>query len=439
MKRTGIATAFTLLFAAASAIASAARVDDFQAGVAAFKAGHHHEALLRFTAARESGVKTPTLYYNLGATHYVLGSYRLAEVEFAAIEDDPEWGALAQYNLGLIARRVGQEAQAEQRFRAAARQSQSEKLRRLAEIRLAESRQALRMTREESNWVRYLSFGAGFDDNAMLADDATLTTVSDEGDYFVDVAAAASGFVAGDFARGWRLDVGGFYRRHADLDDFNFGTAYLGTTHNRLLGSWHLQAGVRGEVHLAGSEHYSTTGIVRLRAYRPFEPFALRITNDFGVIDGASRYEYLSGYRNRLSLELIGDPSERTRWRAGYQLERNDRDDLALETEFFSYSPTWHAVFGALEAAFSSRLSGEVRADYRVSRYGDDNVELELDGTATGKARDAARLSATLRLAYRTGTHWRIFGEYQHVDTDSDIDRYSYSSNLFRIGIESMR
>ena len=162
------------------------------------------------------------------------------------------------------------------------------------------------------------------------------------------------------------------------------------------------------------------------------------MTNDFGVIEGASDYDYLSGTRNQFTVEFIRKRNK-ARWRLGYQFEINDRDDLMLTNEFFSYSPTRHGVFGTVEIPFSERWVANVRADFRTSDYDDENVEIELDDSVTQMARDADRMSATLRLAYRVHKKWQLFGEYQYNDSDSNFDRYSYGSSRYKIGIESTR
>jgi hypothetical protein len=429
----------------ASANIWAAASERYHAGISAFKASDYSQALEHFAAARRAGMTSPTLHYNLGATHYKLGHYRLAAAEFSRIGEDPKWGALAQYNLGLIAAKMGEPDEAQRHFRIARREATSAKLTSMADAKLAPSSPSLHASTlhpstgaAEPAWMSYLSLGTGYDDNVILADDSTLAAVSGEDDYFVELAAYTSGYVAGDFADGWRLDLGGNYRGHSDLDDFDFGTGSVAAMYNRLVGSWHVQAGARGALQLAGGDHYTTGATIRARAYRRFGDVGLRLTNDLALIEGASNFDYLSGTQNRLTVEFIRQMTQ-ARVRGGYQFELNDRDDLTLTNEFFSYSPTRHGIFGAVEMPFSERLVGEARADFQTSDYADDNVEIELDDSVTQAARDADRLSATLRLAFQLSRKWQVFGEYQYSDNSSNIDRYSYNSSRYKLGIESTR
>src|SRR5262245_10482596 len=79
----------------------------FDRGVAAFGTGDYASALESFVEAQRSGLDTPTLHYNLGATYYKLQRYPDAEREFERLAGDSAWSALAAYNLGLIAQRMG--------------------------------------------------------------------------------------------------------------------------------------------------------------------------------------------------------------------------------------------------------------------------------------------------------------------------------------------
>jgi len=431
--------ALLIVVCAAGGNSWASASDSYQAGIRAFNALDYEQALAQFIAARQAGMESPTLHYNLGATYYKLGKYRPAAAEFSSIGEDPNWGALAQYNLGLISEKLGERDAAQRHFETASREASSAKLRRMADAKLAEtSGPRPAAAAADSDWSRYFSLGAGYDDNVILSNDATLVAASGNADYFADAAAFVSGYLAGNYADGWRLDLGATYRGYTDLDDFDFGTGFAGAAYNRLVGGWHLQAGAIGMLQLAGGDHYTSQATFRARAYHRLGRLGLRLTNDFGLIKGASDFDYLSGIQNRLTLELIGQ-LDQVRLRGGYRFEINDRDDLATADEFFSYSPTRHDLFGVIEMPLSKRLSGEVRADFQSSDYADDNVEIEVDNTVTVAARDADRLSVTVHLGFRITSKWQLFGEFEHSNNDSNFDRYSYNSNRYMLGIESAR
>lgn len=424
------------LFLCAFFISSAswgAADSDFADGIDASKAGDYHAALQNFTDAQSASMDSAVLTFNIGVAHYKLGNYRQSKTFFARITNDSKWGALAEYNLGLLSEKMGQEQLARTHYRRAAERATTTKLRQLANAKV--TTQPTRNIRADDAWIAYSSLAAGVDDNVLLADDALLGTVSDEEDSFIDVLGAASQFIKGDYADGWRLDLTGYYRGYSDLDDFDFGMVSAGLTYNRLLGDWHVQTGVKADTQFTGGDGFTSGGTFRVRAYHKFGDLGLRLTNDFGVIEGSNDYDYLSGTQNRTSVELIRK-LDRTRLRLGYRYDMNDRDDLTLADEFFSYSPTRHRVFAAVEQTFSDKVSAEVRVSFRNSEYDDQNTEIEPDNTVTQTTRDEDRFGANIRVGYRITNRWRLFGEYQYIDNDANIDRYNYDSSIYMVGIE---
>src|SRR5260370_23854946 len=101
-------------------------------GIKAFRAGNYQAALQSFLDARQAGLDTPGLRYDLGATYYRLGRYAEAEREFQALAPDPKWAPLASYNLGLTAPRAGRPQQAIAYFGEAHRTTADPNLRALA-------------------------------------------------------------------------------------------------------------------------------------------------------------------------------------------------------------------------------------------------------------------------------------------------------------------
>ena len=205
--------------------------------------------------------------------------------------------------------------------------------------------------------------------------------------------------------------------------------------HNRLVTGWHVQAGVKANVQLAGGEPFTSGAVLRARAFHRLGKLGIRLTNDLGLIAGSNDYDYLSGMQNLTTIEFSRTIDD-TRIRAGYQLELNDRDDLTFTDEFFSYSPTRHRLFASAEHSLAEGLSAELRLGFRSSEYNDENIELEDDNSVTQAARDEDRVTATLRVAYQATPLWTVFGEYRHADTDANFDRYGYDSSVFMLGVE---
>jgi hypothetical protein len=422
-----------LLLLCAPALGWSDTSDPYPQAIAAFKAGDFEEARDLFTEAYAAGRSGPRLLFNLGVVHFKLGEYDKARASFELLVSDAQWGTLAEYNLGLIADASGDAEAAQRHYRTVYQRADSPKLRGLASSRI----NGMSVTAaDEGRWYGSFATGAGYDDNVVLANDDALQAISDEDDYFAEVSGATGGFISGDYQNGWAVDLDGYYRFYQDLNDFDFGSAGAGTNYNRMVGKWHLQAGGRVGGQFAGGEHFTSNGTARFRAYRGFDTFGVRISNDAEYVDGASDYDYLTGWRNRLTTELLRTSAD-TRLRLGYQLELNDRDDLVTADEFFNYSPTRHQLFAEGTFNLSDRFTVLTRAAFRKSDYDDDNVMDDGQGNAVIGKRDDNRISATLGLSYRVTKHWYAFGEYVYTDIDADLETFSYENNQMMVGIRS--
>lgn len=391
MTRSRCTVAFALFV---SSYGWSAPSDDFAAGLTASKAGDYQRALVHFNAAHAGGKDSAVLQYNMGVVHYKLGNFEASKSHFSRITGDTKWGALAEYNLGLLFEKTGSPQRANAHYRNAFERASTEKLRQLARSKIEPPPASSDSDDTDGSWTTYASFGTGLDDNVTLAD-SSLDTVSDDEDYFVDLVGAASRYLIGTYDDGWRLDLTGYYRAHTDLDDFDFGAVSAGAYHNRLVTGWHVQAGVKANVQLAGGEPFTSGAVLRARAFHRLGKLGIRLTNDLGLIAGSDDYDYLSGVQNLTTIE-VRQTIEDTRIRIGYQIELNDRDDLTLTDEFFSYSPTRHRIFASAERSLAEGLSAELRLGFRTSEYNDENIELEADDEVTQVVRDEDRVS-TLR------------------------------------------
>ncbi len=126
----------------------------FEQAVKAFRAGDYPAALQLFLDARKAGLDTRGLHYNLGAAYYRLQRYPESEREFEGLASDPEWAALAHYNLGLIAQRTGRELQAIAYFERAHLTTTDPNLRTLAATASSGSAPRTRAPRLSRRWPR---------------------------------------------------------------------------------------------------------------------------------------------------------------------------------------------------------------------------------------------------------------------------------------------
>jgi len=411
-----------------------AATDDYRSGIEAFKQGRYADARDYFIRAYDAGRRDPTIFYNLGSAQFKLDDYTAARHAFEQIGDDPTWGPLAQYNLGLIEDNLLNTTKAQQHYRVAYATTPSEKLRHLAALKIVGPAPAMPT---DDGWFGIVSMATGYDDNVVLLNDQSLIGVSNKQDNFAEVLASASGFVQGNVERGWRADVVGYYRGYRDLSDFDYGTAALGLTYNTLTPTAQWQVGGRANVQLVGGDPYSTMASLRAQVLRRVGAFSLRLRNDAGYVEGDGEFGYLTGWQNRLSVQLdrrIGSYSTRL----GYELELNNRDDSATTTEFFSYSPTWNRIYADVTRTLSDRFDVQVRAEYQIGRYADENIEMQADGSTVTAKRDDDRVNASLRLTHHISAAWDAFGEYAYSNNSSNFSQYEYQDNQLTIGIERL-
>ncbi len=405
--------------------------DDYRLGIDAFKQGRYEEARQLFVRVYDAGGREPTLFYNLGSAEFKLGDYSAARRSFEAIAKDPKWGALAQYNLGLIEDKVGNVDRAQQHYRVAYDAAQSDKLKELAARKISQPE----ADHDVEDWFGLVSLGAGYDDNVVLLNDQALVDVSNEADYFAEAFASASRFVQGNAERGWRADAVAYYRGYSDLNDFDYGSATLGMTYNTMTPTAQWQFGGRANAQFVGGDAYTASATSRVQFLRPVGAYRVRARNDVTYVEGADHYSYLTGWQNRTSIQIdrrIGGYS----LRAAYEFEWNDRRDSTTPTEFFSYSPIWHRFHAAATHTFTDALELELRATYELSRYADDNVEIDSSGALVKAARDDDRVAAALRLTYHPWDSWNVFGEFAYSNNSSKFSEYEYTDNQVMLGVE---
>lgn len=412
----------------------------YREGLEAFQNTDYGLALRHFQQAEQAGLGGVRLYYNLGVTHYRLGHYEEARDYFSRIQNDAEWGALAEYNLGLIAERQDDFIRAAEHYRAASRKTDSEKIRALAQSRLDLISGLETDSTDDAGggWVVYLSGTAGHDDNPALVEQTQLLTASGS-DAFMEVIGNASGYLRGGPRDGIRLSAGFYGRRYNDMDEFNVSGVDAGIYLDDEGGNWRFVRGLRVNNYWIGGEQYSTGGNLVLQVTRRHNAVSLDIRNDLGYLSGADTFAFISGFRNRLSIDLFQNWAG-GQWRIGYINEYNDRDDLEPgDGQFFSYSYLGHSVYGELRKFFGARWSLQARLEYQTNQYFDDNRVIDLQtGDVKEARREEDRITAATVLRYSVNNAFSVFGEYRYTDNDTNFDRFTYQSNQIMLGLDTV-
>jgi tetratricopeptide (TPR) repeat protein len=432
MKRpTGFVVLFVALlcmtFVPVSTVTAQSPEQAYREAVEAFEAGRYEAARDGFLAARRGGMDTPALSYSLGATWYRLGANDRAAEEFGRLLAEPRWRHLAHYNLGLIARRQGDEAEARRHFRAAS-QSTDAGLAQLARRALGEDRESVPARGTPAG---LLSLGVGHDSNVTLSPDAGILGVSDDADSFLEALATGRLYLTPDAQRPLRLDGAILMREYLDVDRFDETALLLGLFQESRYRDWNLQWGGSLDTVYIDGRHFQDVVSFKGEGRRPVGTAqTLALGYALSRIEAANRYDYLTGWRHRLQGEWRLPVGE-ARMRLGYTLDINDRKDLSEGGEFASYSPVRHLLHAQADTDLNEHLNVRGRLEYHHSRYRDPH---RLGGLT--RTREDELWLISLRGSWRLERDWALFADVSHSVNDSSLREYEYDRTVVMGGVE---
>lgn len=424
--------ALAIIVSTSMAKAEPAGVSDFEAGVEAFSDGDLTKARAFFEQARRGGMNSPSLLYNMGVVYFRLGQHELAEGVFLELLDTPH-AALARYNLGLVKRASGQEQAARQWFEQAAGPDSPEKVRVLAHRQLDEP--ALDSRFQGLSGSGYLAAAGGYDDNiAGTPDDAS----SNQAGGFADLLAAGSVDMA---AHGFSLHSVAYTREYFKNSEFDNSYLSTGISWLKAVGAGELTS----TLSLANLWFGGDTLERQVRLEGVYQPgycafgtggagFDCTVSGSVTTIQGGSGFSAYDGEMVRFGASAEKDVG---RWvfSGRYQLEVNDRKDLATQQEFFSVSPLRNLVSAGAHFNISDRLSVGGRGDFRHSRYKDAH-RLVSGSDVVSERRTDNRLRGILLAEYRITSQWLMLAEWSMMNNRSSIERYDYSRREVMVGIE---
>lgn len=393
------------------------QADPFKAGVAAFKNGDYSQAEAAFEKAREEGLDSASLHYNLGVTYYRLGKYDQAAAEFQQLTREPKWKSLAYYNLGLVSEKKEQQKDAERYYRQALTPEES-KVNTLARRALA------KFSASQPPHYLFASLFAGADDNVTLVPDQEAEGSDDN---------QVTGFITGRYYldRQWSLEGMLYGRRYDDNGEFDTSLAEVGLHREHRQGPWRWDNGVNVSLQSLNGERYLDTASLETLAQRSLSGNrTLKLDGEIAGIRAEEGFEYLQGWRARGQVRWLQNLGA-GKLQVGYRLEFNDRDDLEAGDDFASFSPVRHLIKTDFRWPVGSRWTGRASVAYQHSSYRDEHV---IQGESTHRKDN--RLMASLRADMALTTHWRLFGEYRYTDNRSTLDIYDYDRNEWSLGLE---
>ena len=399
-----------LLLQAPQAAADASA--DWQAGQDAFAAGDVASALVFFVNARDQGMAGPAVHYNIAVCQYELGDYAAARDTFALIaERFPKMRGLAEYNVGLAERRLGNLEAAQRHFIAAWYASEDPKVRALAASQLTEVE---RETPVASFGM--VSFSGGYDDNVALRDSLGLPAGTSGESPFMDIYAMLNIPSAG--IEGLSFDGAVYAISYPDADEYNQAEVRAGLLYGRDSGDWLFRAGM----HIVTGTFDGS----RLNEELNTDFRATWYASDSGSLELRLRYDEIRGAQTTFN----GIDGSRIRFDVRYRwsrlphylvlragIEDNDRRDISI-------SPARQRLQANYYYQLDDRWEIEAGAAYRVSDYNNAVV-----------LRDENLVAVAIGANYEINDDWALGLHYRYSENDSTDPTFSYERNQFTVGV----
>ncbi len=407
----------------------------FQYGVEAFQQGQFDEARLYLENARNQGLDSPSLSYNLGVVYYQLERYDEAAESFRQLLDTDSH-ALASYNLGLIALKQEDTGAAKAAFRVVIEANAAENLNTLAERQLARLGEPGLDGADEKRWFGYAALSGGYESNIGLFPDSARSDVSAA---FFETVLAGNGYLWGAAEAGVRGDFGIYRRQYVSEQDFDSDVGQLamswvqaagpGSVRLGAVGAWLYRGGSAQEQHARLLAEYQQGGCVGW-----FAAERCRIRFTAAEVMAEPEYDPYDGQFYRL------DARYQVLWQGwkgqlDYRAEYNDRDDLTTSTEFYSLSPQRHQLEMRVSYPVLSALELGLSTGVRYSKYRDSSRLVVPGGTAVIRRSDT-RLQTGLDARWSLGNGVALMATYDYKTNASNIDRYDYSNQSVDAGVE---
>jgi tetratricopeptide (TPR) repeat protein len=404
----------TLSLLAFTGFASAASADDWTSGTQAFEAGDYESALHFFESARDAGLDGPAVHYNIAVSQFRLGRYAAAGQTFGLIARRfPQMRGLAEYNLGLVARRLDNVPQARAHFlRAYELSPDNREIRVLASRRLRELEPEVRRI---SRWSGAVGARAGYDDNVALRDEAGLPFGVTADSPMADLFAVIQG--PWDGRSGLRLDGSAYLLKYFDADQFDQSQLRGGLFYDWRPQDWRVQLGVHASMSTLGGDAFDRKlgihgSVIRYLGHTG--TINLRYFYD-DVNDANSMFAGVAGSRQQFDL--------RYRWhRSGHRLqvqfglETNNRADPAVSPE--------RTLFG-----IGYLYTPEIGLGYGA---GIELRKSEYDDLATPREEDLLTFSG--ELTYMLRNDWQVLFQLRISDNDSTDPAFTYDRVQATIG-----
>ncbi|WP_168215677.1 tetratricopeptide repeat protein [Marinobacter confluentis] len=415
----------------------------FESGVAAFQSGNLQQARRLLEQARDAGLASSALLYNLGVVYYRLGLYDQASAAFTPLLDSPH-APLARYNLGLVLQKQGDTEAANAWFSQAAGDSAPREIQLLAQRQLASGGSSSATSTSASaagatRTVVFLSAATGYDNNiAGAPSDAT----SDQAGAFGDLLASGRAYLGRGEGRAIRLEAVALARQYPSESEFDNLYLSVGAGWQQPLGAARFVSDLRISRFWFGGDLLEQQVSLGASYNRPgcFWPEQLmvdcKLAAFVSTIQGGSDFSAYDGalYGGEIS---AGKSLDLWRFDGAWRLEFDRRDDLEVGEEFFSLSPVRQTLSVVAERQITDRLSLGAEPMFRSSRYADPHRVIS-GGQLISRTRDDEQFRTRVFAGYRLDRRWQLGLDLVWVDNRSTLGRYQYDRGELMLSLDGV-
>lgn len=391
---------------------------DFQIGIRAFKDKKYQQAIQSFERARQQGMSSSALYYDLAVSYFKIGDYNQARRWFIKSRQYTKIKYLSEYNLGLVAIKQKRKKTALGHFKNVAKHAREKNLVKLANYQIS------RLRKEAPRpWSAFAQVKYGHDNNVTTVTDNSPTKKAST---FIDLYAYGSVKLYGTSKQGLMLNAYVFDTQYKAASQYDIQVRNLGLNQAFSLGRFRNSIGVNYQQTTLAGQDFQKAAVYDLKTrYLLGSKSDIRLRYRYYDINSMAPYQELSGSKQRLRLEYRHS-SGMNRLKLYSEYENNDRSETSSTPR--SYSPTRYTLRGTYTYSFNRRLSLTGDLAYRISNY---------PAGATGLAREDTRTKTNLELDYDLNKTWFLSAEYGHTDNGSDDPAYRYKQNISAVSINA--
>lgn len=375
---------------------------------------------------------SPVVFYNLGVIYYKLQQYPKAKAYFHKLLSVDSYHLLAKYNLGLVAYKSGDKKQAILWFKRLSAHSHSfkssDKLIQLAKIQIAKLNKrgptSRKILNKSSGIKNYVSAYYGHDDNLIDPDGNVIV-----GDHFFSVYGSAIPSLDSLAMKDMRWRFSFYSKDYSTISGYDYKVVSTDLGKFFKQNNWRHNLNLKLDSSTYGANGYQS--IVQAELKTQYKISSHRLSARYRYYDISSEdplYDVYAGIRQHVYLRY-DTPLKAHKFRVGLSFESNDRADKKSVTgTALSYSAAREKVEFVWFYKFNKKWKSRLKYDYRKSLYNDLS---ELDNVV----RKETLANSSVQIKYRLNKNWWLVSGFRYSENNSNIDRYSYSRNVTKIGI----